>query len=372
MPWPCRIPPLARAARSATALLGAGALAAGMMVTGSLAAGTAAQAAARPAWQLARDAHYGPAKNESGYDAVLAHSDEAWFFGGTNLKRTGRPIAERWINDGWRRPVLPSGLTSWIAAASAASAKNVWAVSHLGGYVLDWVDGTWTQAPGWTPQPGRQLTGITAFTKNNVWVFGASSGANAGAGTWHYSGGTWKPVTGVASDIYRASDLGPASIWAIGGIGGSRNAVEHYDGLNWAQVTGKALRGMRFNAVLALTPDSVWVAGRARQHGRLKPKLAHFNGRQWVLIAVPGRAIPSQISSDGHGGIWVAANSAAGSWMRHRSQHGRWRSTKIGTGPANQINAIAHIPGTTSLWAGGRTEAGTGTNAAIYSHGRIG
>jgi hypothetical protein len=94
-------------------------------------------------WQLVRDSHYGPPKNESGYDAVLAHRDEAWFFGGTNLQRTGRPIVERWINHGWRRPVLPAGLTSWIVAASAASAKNLWAVSHLGGYVLNWANGSW-------------------------------------------------------------------------------------------------------------------------------------------------------------------------------------------------------------------------------------
>ena len=373
MPRPCRIAPAARAARSATALLAAGTLGAGALVSGSLAAGTAAaEAAARPAWQLARASHYGPPKNESGYDAVLAHSDEAWFFGGTNLKRTGRPIVERWINHGWRRPVLPAGLTSWIVAASAASAKNVWAVSHLGGYVLNWVNGSWAVVPSWTPLPGRQFTGITAITKNNVWVFGASSGTTAGTGTWHYAAGTWTKATGIARDIYRASDLGATSIWAIGGIRGSRNAVEHYDGTNWARVTGKALTGMRFTTVLALTPDSVWVTGRLRQKGRMRPKLAHFSGKHWIRIAVPGRAIPSKISSDGHGGIWVVTNSAKGSWVRHRSQRGRWRSTKIGTGPATEISAIALIPGTTSLWGGGHTRAGTGTNAAIYSHGKIG
>lgn len=378
MPRSCRTPRPARTAgsvtaRSVTALLVTGTLAAGALAGGSLGAwAPAAQAAARPAWQLARDSHYGPPKNESGYDAVLAHRDEAWFFGGTNLARTGRPVVERWINGGWRRPVLPAGLTGWIAAASAASAKNVWAVSHIGGYILDWVDGTWAQAPGWTPQPGKQLTGINAVTKNDVWVFGASSGSTAGAGTWHYAGGTWTQATGIARDIFRASDLGPANIWAIGGIRGSRNAVVHYDGLGWSHVTGRALRRMRFTAVLALTPTSVWVTGRERQKGRVKPKLAHFNGRHWVRIAVPGRAIPGKISSDGHGGIWVAANSAAGSWMRHRSPHGRWRSTKIGSGPATQVNAIALVPGTTSLWGGGRTAAGTGTNAAIYSHGKIG
>ncbi len=372
MPWPCRSPLSARVARPAATLLVAGTIVAGILVSGSPAAGGAvAQAAVRPAWPLARESHYGPAKNDSGYVAVLAHRHEAWFFGGTNLARTGRPVVERWINGGWRRPVLPAGLTSWIAAASAASAKNVWAVSHLGGYVLNWASGTWAQAPGWTARPGRQLTGVTAITKNNVWVFGASSGTNAGAGTWHYAGGTWARVTGIAGHLYTASDLGAKSIWAIGGIGGSRNAVEHYDGAGWSQVAAKALRRMRFTAVLALTPGSVWVAGRARQHGRLRPKLAHFSGRHWVRIAVPGRAIPSRISSDGHGGLWVVTNSAKGSWVRHRSLHGRWRSTRIGTSPATQISAIAHIAGTSSLWAGGRKKAGIGTNAAIYAHGKV-
>ncbi len=381
----CRIPLSSRPSMSAGALLAAGTLAAGMLTAGMPAAGMpAALAAGKPAvgksvasaasgtgWQLVRDTHYGPPKNESGYDVVLAHSSDAWFFGGTNLKRTGRPIVERWINHGWRRPVLPAGLTSWIVAASAASPKNIWAVSHLGGYVLNWALGKWATVPSWTPLPGRQFTGITAITKKNVWVFGASSGTTPGTGTWHFSGGTWTKVSGIAGDIYRASDLGATSIWAIGGVSGSRNAVEHFDGTKWSQVTAKALARMRFTAVLALTSHSVWVAGRARQKGRERPKLVHWNGRHWVRIAVPGRAIPSKISSDGHGGVWVVTNSARGSWVRHRSLRGRWRSTKIGTGPATEISALAVVPGTTALWGGGRIKAGTGTNAAIFSHGKI-
>jgi hypothetical protein len=267
---------------------------------------------------------------------------------------------------------LPSGLTSWIVAASAASPKDIWAVSHLGGYVLNWAQGQWTTVSGWTPLPGKRFTGITAITKNNVWVFGTSSGATPGTGTWHYAGGTWTQPGSIASDIYRASDLGASSIWAVGGVGGKQNAVEHYDGTTWTQVTAKALAGVRFTAVLAQSADSVWVAGRARQRGRERPKLVHWNGKHWVRIAVPGRAIPSKISSDGHDGVWVVANSAKGSWVRHRSLHGRWRRTKIGSSPSTEIAAIARIPGTASLWGGGRTKDGTGTDAAVYARGKIG
>jgi hypothetical protein len=291
---------LSAAALAVTAALPAQAAPGAAATAGARPAAGAQAAASRASWRIVRARHFGATRNKNGYDAVVDHADDAWFFGGTELGSSGgSPLIEHRLGGSWHRARLPGGLRTWIAGASAASPKSVWAVGHLGGYLLNWDSLSWTRVPkgGWAS--GTQFTGVDAITKKNVWVFGSGGGAHPGAGTWHLvvtgTAGTWTRVRGVAGDIYRASDLSPTSIWAIGGIKGNR------------------------------------------------------------------------------GGIWVVANSRRGpSSLLHRSGTGKWTRVKVSSSPANQIDALAIVPGTTSPWGAGKSRAKTGTNAAIYASGNPG
>jgi hypothetical protein len=337
-----------------------------------------AAAARRTGWRIVLARHFGSAGSRNGYDAVLGHRSDAWFFGGTNLGGSGSlPVIEHRVDGTWHRAKLPGGLHSWIAAASAASPKNIWAVSHFGGYVLNWNALGWQKVPagGWAR--GTLFTGIDAVTRKDVWVFGSGGGKQPGAGTWHLTvqAGvpTWTRAGGIAGDIYQAGDLSPSSIWAIGGIKGNQNAVLYYNGTSWRHVTARALVGMRLTFVLAEAANSVWLAGSAKQHGRLRPKLAHWNGKRWVRIAVPDGPAPTWIAADGHGGIWAIANSGRGpSSLLRRASSGKWVRVRISSIPANQVNALARVPGTTSLWGGGVSRAKSGSNATVYAFGSPG
>jgi hypothetical protein len=324
--------------------------------------------AATAGWHVAFTHHYGSPANASGYLTVIAPgSHDAWAFGGTDLSGVtpGAPVAEHWNGKTWSGSTLPHGPSTPIEAASAASAGDIWAVTHFGGYILHW-NGAWSVAKKLSGS--GQLTGVTAFSTSNVWVFGGG-GFIGGLGTWHYNGKTWKQMTGNASGLDHASALSPSNIWAIGGISAPQNAIMHYNGTTWAQVKASALSGLQFHDVLALSQKDIWVASSA-QANSFSASLVHFTGTGWTRIKLPWLVDPERLASDGHGGLWLTALDTTGhSWAAHRSASGQWSRTLIGSSAS--LLDPAHIPGTASMWGAGLVNTKTGANAAIWAYGPI-
>lgn len=200
-----------------------------------------------------------------------------------------------------------------------------------------------------------ELTGVTAISRTNVWVFGAG-GFEGGLGTWHFNGHRWTKIGGVAAGIAQASALSRNNIWAIGSTSSPGNAIVHYNGSTWRRSSATALTGAQFNGILALSRKNVWVAGESRG-GSPRPMLVHWNGTRWKRATVPGSALPGQIIPDGGGGIWMTAHSGSGgsvSWALHRSRSGTWTRTRISSGAGAAFFGLALIPGTTSLWGSAR------------------
>ena len=113
-------------------------------------------------------------------------------------------------------------------------------------------------------QLARELTGVTAFSPTNVWVFGGP-GANPGLGTWHLRGTTWHKVTGLAGGISTASAISRADMWAIGADSTAPDDILlHYNGTTWQQVTSTALTGLQFSDILALSDTNIWVTATRR------------------------------------------------------------------------------------------------------------
>jgi hypothetical protein len=317
-------------------------------------------------WQLRLVTQHLPLTDHSQYVVVIAGTSDAWFFGGSNLAGRGVPEVVHRAGGHWQFPDLPAGLHGWIAAASSQSPTNIWAVTYLGGTILRWDGSTWqTQAPGaWSASV--QFTGINAIAADSVWLFGARGLAHPGGGTWHWDGANWSRVTGIAGGIRRASAVSATDMWAIGGIGGSLNALLQFNGTIWRHVTPVALTGFRYAFVLALARANVWVAGSVAG----TPKLAHYDGHGWTLLAMPGSVAAAGVCRDGRGGLWVITNSGAGtSVLRERSAAGRWTIAPIDSGSASQMLACAWIPGTGAAWGAGKTAAPTGTAATVYSTG---
>jgi hypothetical protein len=325
--------------------------------------------AATTGWRVIFTHHYGTPVNVSGYVSIVAPGNRsAWAFGGADLSGTngtsGSPVAEHWNGKAWAASTLPSAGSSPIEAASAPSATDIWAVTHLGGYILHWNGAKWSVAK--KVSGAGQFTGITAFSASSVWVFGGG-GFIGGLGTWHYNGKTWTQVTGNASGIGGASALSPSNIWAIGGTSSPESAIVHYNGSTWSQVKATALAGFQFHDILAVTPKNIWVLANATSSA-FSAWLVHFNGSSWSKSKLPYSVDPGHLSQDGHGGLWLSAEDSAGKvWLVHRSGTGVWSRS---LSPAGVFD-LALIPGTSSLLGAGLLNTTTGANAVVLGYGQI-
>ena len=355
----------------------AGSLCAAMLVaTGLVTTGIPAQAAqaSPPDWQIVATVHYGPGDNASGYSAVVApRRSDAWVFGGTNPGGASSPTAEHWDGRRWQPSPLPPGLTDFIVAADASSARNVWAVGD--GYALRWNGSRWSVAKTW-PQ-ARQLTSVAAVNRNDVWVFGSSTfSGQAGLGTWHFNGRSWIRARGLANAIYRASAVSRHDIWAIT-ISPRGGSVARYNGHAWGRVrsAAPALANTQLNDVLAVSRTSVWVSGISPADGTMgRLVLARWDGSRWKRFVTPwGVRQPERFASDGAGGIWIPVVSEGGdaaTWILHLTRAGGWARTPIAAGQATGVGVgdLALIPGTRSLWGSGGLLTTTGGNATIWAY----
>jgi hypothetical protein len=347
-----------------------------LATTGPVGTEVPAQAApaSAPDWQIVATVHYGPGGNASGYSAVVAPTrSDAWVFGGTNPGGASSPTAEHWDGRRWQPSPLPPGLSDFIVAADASSARNVWAVGD--GYALRWNGSRWSVARTW-PQ-ARQLTSVAAINRNDVWVFGSATfSGQAGLGAWHFNGRSWIRARGLASAIYRVSAVARHDIWAIT-IGPRGGSVARYNGHAWVRVrsAASALANTQLNDVLAVSRTSVWVSGISPADGTSgRLVLAHWDGSRWKRFAAPwGVQQPERFASDGAGGIWIPVVSAgrdAATWMLHLTRADRWTRTTIAAAQAAGVGVgdLALIPRTTSLWGSGGLLTATGGNATIWAY----
>ena len=355
--------------RPARVLAGASACAAVL----ALSPVTPVQAASAPGWRVVFSHHYGGSLVSSGYVAVASPSrTAAWAVGGadgTGNPATGRPVSARWRHGSWRAIRLPSGLSGYLGDVSADSANDAWAVSIFTGYVLHWNGTKWAVARRF-PVHGlpKELTGVTAISPSNVWVFGGP-GADPGLGTWHFNGHSWQHVTSSPGDgIEAASALSATNIWAIGSASAPQDSIAHFTG-RWKTVRATALSGLQFSAITAVSSHDVWAVGTVQTNSS-QPRLVHMTSRGWSRVRVPWLVDPISMAPDGRGGIWITADNSSGLWTLHRLATGSWSRIKIESTPA--LLRIALIPGTTSLWGAGSVRAKSVANAAVWAHGRIG
>ena len=319
-----------RSIRSIAVLTG---LVAGLALTGSAdpaLARPASQPAARsplavrPAkltgagFRVAASRHFGQPGNASGYSVIVATGRrQAWAFGGTNPGGISAPVAERWNGSTLTPSRLPAGLRGFINAASAPSGSDVWAASEYGHYVLHWNGTSWRLARRFGAGP---ITGLTAISAADVWVFGTTASGAVGAGTWRFDGHRWARATGRAATIYRASAVSRRDIWAISAAR-SAAAVVRFNGRYWRRVpTGRILAGLRLRDILAVSAADVWLLGDRPGTGGVHPVLVHWDGSEWTRITARRDRL-----------AWPAGQGPGWQRARHRHVRGRGRGARADT-----------------------------------------
>lgn len=325
---------------------------------------------ASSAFRMAVIRHYGVPGNASGYSVMVGTGqDQAWVFGGTNPGGPSAPVATLWNGGATATASLPAGLTSFISDASAASSSDVWAASQYGRYLLHFDGVRWRVARHW--QQG-QVTGVTAVTPSDVWVFGTTADGTSDIGTWHYDGTSWQRVPGLAGSIVRASALTPRDIWAIAASPASYSVVR-FDGTNWQQVpTGSALDSVQVRDILAISSSDVWVLGdKTDAGGGVRLVLLHWNGAGWSSLATPINAWAGRLAPGPDDTVLITATpasaSANGLIVQASAADGRFVVAPRSWLSTGGISDVALAGRNRTLWVSGAVLTRTGGDAVIWS-----
>jgi hypothetical protein len=321
------------------------------------------------AFRIEVSAHYGRPGNASGYSVILVTGRrDSWAFGGTNPGGPSAPVAEHWTGRGWRAVALPGRLTSFITDASAPSGRDIWAASEYGGYVLHWNGSRWAVARRWR---GGLISGLTAISATDVWVFGTTAAGARGIGTWHYNGASWRQVSGPAGYIYRANATSRRDIWAIAADGNSWRIL-HFDGSAWRSVPARrVLSGIQPQDILALSKRDVWLVGNAvSPTGAVRLILAHWNGSAWSRLPSRVSDWAGRLAAGPNGSVLVTATPAVGSspagLVLQATAAGWLPSMRVGSALGSGVSDVAVLRGGRALWASGGILTRQGGDAAIW------
>ena len=213
-----------------------------------------------------------------------------------------------------------------LSAVSAASSKSVWAVgqslvngTHSRTLIEDWNGTKWSMMTSPNPIKGDHLlSAVSADASNDVWAVGISRPNPTGSITAlveHYDGSAWSVVTIPDAASYTPNAvvaISPSDVWIAGGI--SQSLVEHWNGSSWTIVqdatpsnTGSSITGMS-----ALASNDVWATGEYLPAGSNHQQtfVEHWDGTTWTLVPSLNRNSGSNyalsISEDAANDVWVA------------------------------------------------------------------
>jgi hypothetical protein len=347
----------------------------------SAASSSAAQAApaptaARPAaagWHIVKQVHNGPF---GGFTAVIAVGRT----GGWAFNQGPVPTAWRRSGSTWTQVPFPGQPNEVVVAAGAASPTDVWAFTAGGAQsqALRWNGHTWTVQRSFA----QQIGGAVVINSSDIWVFGQPYFPGTGLGAWHYNGRTWSRVAS-GHGLQGGSALSANNIWAVDG-----SDVAHWNGSTWSRTSvshllpaKQALNGPLLTGIFAESAHSVYAIGNGGLEDEGGPLvILHWNGKKWSKVAEGnfgfGTQPLQQASPDGHGGLLLPMPGVDGqkSYLLHYIPgHPLGQATLPGGPSGISIEAVALIPGSNGLLAGGDTHAadkpGTNVVAVVLQYG---
>jgi len=197
------------------------------------------------------------------------------------------------------------------------------------------------------------------------WLFSHYGSSTRSTLALHFTGGKWRrSLLGNVGQILAATAVSPSDVWAFASGLSSRRLAIRWNGRVWRSLSLPDLhlsKGQILDLVdaRAVSATKVWLAAEITPIR--VPVLLEWNGKAWQRIPVPGHSRLTNVTTDGHGGVWLLGVTTAGAyWFLHYSQ-GTWTTKRVpvagipGAPPNANFNmyAIAGVPGTTSVWATG-------------------
>ncbi len=243
-------------------------------------------------WSVVPAAHAGGLEGLRAVSAVSAN--DIWAAGSADIvsgtSGVVQTLIEHWDGQVWS--VIPSVninppgqlIYNTLESVSAVSANDVWAVGYyelIDGYrtanlVEHWDGQRWQVAT--VPQPGvgsgvARLYSVSAHAANDAWAVGEYAiHPTSYLQALHWDGISWQlvpvpvPPDYLLDPLQAVIAIGPRDAWAVGSYqvnyGLNRTMVEHWDGVNWLQVSSpNDSHNDYLNSIAAVSPTELWAVG---------------------------------------------------------------------------------------------------------------
>ena len=304
-------------------------------------------------------------------------------------------LIEHWNGHKWsasRQRISDAVLTG----VAAISPNDAWAVGRYGTptahgreLIEHWNGRVWSIAKTPSVPVQGDLNAISAGRHGDLWAVGRDIDRYGGSQpvAQRESAGYWTPTAPAAVDrpngfLSAISTVSPTDVWAAGGhrtATGVRAVVDHFDGKSWNQTMlplpawlrveqanipwgeqvfeGSNFYDVSLNAIAAISPSDVWVAGFAQglaYPAAQIPLIEHWNGKRWQISSIPvGSGEIEGLLAFSSGNIWaVGSNKAASQPLMVHWNGKTWKTVISPDVSGGSLTAISAV-GTSDIWAVG-------------------
>src|SRR5437660_6181034 len=128
-----------------------------------------------------------------------------------------------------------------------------------------------------------QLNGVAARSATDAWAVGGNGGGKNLI--MHWNGARWSRVAcpnpaGRPSGLFGVAALSARNAWAVGQV------IVHWNGRAWQRVHNSGTARGTLIGVAATSARNVWAAGFSpTTPGRYKTLILHWNGRTWQRVS---------------------------------------------------------------------------------------
>jgi hypothetical protein len=330
---------------------------AAMASLGLIIAGTAAQAASAPHWQVSYRSHSATAAPLQSVSAP--GKNDAWAVGVTGSGASAGSILLHWNGSAWSRQAMPAGFLP--SAVMSSSTHNVWVFEQSGDEARVFNGSSWH-----TTTVPEDLGPGAVLSASDVWGTTGSTctGGNDATCTttvWHWNGTAWasRQVNGLFQSFAGAGSHAWLAVltslrrFSSGDPTGTP-VIYRGAGGTLAKVTAPGQRVWEFASLAASPGGQLWMVG-SPGYNKNAALLFHWTGRTWTRARIPGTVssqpliVVFELTYDGHDGFWAGP-------------YAHWTGTKwinayqVASMPGTDgfgFNAIATIPGSSSIWGAG-------------------
>jgi hypothetical protein len=355
------------------------AVAVGTLALLALGAATSpARAAEETGWRIAT---VSPTYGGDGFsDVAVTGPDDAWAVGnGPCCDPEARKISH-WDGSEWRAVTLPpapqGAVEPTLRTVGASSPDDVWAFGSGAdgpGFGHHW-DGTeWTTTNLGTDV---RIKDTAVLGPRDAWFIGTGGALTPDERPIieHYDGDTWTRTTlpATVEDLHAISATSATDVWAMGWTGGAPVAL-HWDGSQWRTVTLPPPNldpgfGVAEGDILSVGPRDAWASGVVVNDGvRPGSILWHWNGKRWRLrkVDAPDDSLTA-LAPDGENGLWMVSSGVrpTADLLHYTGGAITREPAPVQPGTTANVDEIALIPGTRSLWGAATLVDENGRSAA--------